>query len=165
MGGISECRIICILQTWQKLVPLYEAQRVEMDMYLKGLPAIALLKTRRAMIWFHCIGISMRRRLTTITPQIHLRILCYARTRIRDLKASNVMYMRKDTVREDGYWRLKKRSCNWCNIPCFVLFALLNAACQNAKENYANHVILSFLFFLCHFICQIFKLIFEHFII
>merc|ERR1712241_628667 len=67
--------------------------------------------------------------------------------------------LRKDTVREDAYWRLKKRSCNWCNIPCFVLFALLNAACQNAKENYANHVSLLFIFFVISFV-KIFKLIF-----
>merc|ERR1712157_504368 len=63
---------------------------------------------------------------------------------------------------EDGYWRLKKRSCNWRNIPCFVLFALLNAACQNAKENYANHVILSFLIFFVISFVKIFKLIFAH---
>merc|ERR1711992_177307 len=130
----SKCRTICTLQTWQKLVPLYEAQRVEMDMYLKGLPAIALLKTRRAMIWFHCIGISMRRRWTTITPLIHLRILCYARTRIRDLKASNVMYMRKDTVREDAYWRLKKRSCIWRNIPCFCAVRIAKCCMPNCKR-------------------------------
>merc|ERR1712190_168200 len=67
----------------------------------------AILKRRRGRIWFHCIGLAMvYPRIITIrlTP---MSIPIYSESQLGTMKVSNAMFMRKDMVHEDDYWRCK----------------------------------------------------------
>merc|ERR1719461_2411119 len=93
---------------------------------MKEISVTAILKRKRGRIWFHCIGLAQ---LGIIIIRLtKLSLITYSENPLGITKVSNAMFMRKDMVHEDDYWRLKKRSC--CNMACFVVvcfFALLNA--------------------------------------
>merc|ERR1712223_1010871 len=95
-----------------------------MGMCMKELSVTAILKRRRGRIWFHCIGLAMvYPRIITIrlTP---MSIPIYSESQLGTMKVSNAMFMRKDMVHEDDYWRLRQRSC--CNMACFVVVCFLH---------------------------------------
>merc|ERR1712223_969206 len=78
-----------------------------MGMCMKELSVTAILKRRRGRIWFHCIGLAMvYPRIITIrlTP---MSIPIYSESQLGTMKVSNAMFMRKDMVHEDDYWRCK----------------------------------------------------------
>merc|ERR1739845_103982 len=85
----------------------------------------AILKRRRRRIWFHCIGLAQLGII--ITRLTKLSLITYSENPLGITKVSSAMFMRKDMVHEDDYWRLKKRSC--CNMACLLLFVFCIVKC------------------------------------